>query len=754
MAAFCGLIGFVVIYHYASFERPLLKFAIVIDAGSTQTRSSLFSVMLDESPEFAATNQYSYLTHPFKDQVALESSQNKQQVEVELNKFVQVRQVSSCVNGDPLTSLRSELNARQLVEKCINKFAQHIKKLDFLAENALDGLNNGENDDDGSGDQLDSQEVSDQLALLNHRVNSVTYLHLGATAGMRSLARLNESKAREKMQWIDSALNASSSLIAEGPMVNKGYVGILDGAQEASFAWISVNFIGENLKFVSESPGEIIKVDNGADNDKNNNKSTLGYHIEQEQKLAKIQEPTKETSRPIESIGTLELGGASAQMAYELPTWWPDEQIKNSSLESQQLKLFNRNYHLATRSDLCLGTSQAVLRAYYVILRDYYELPANREPSNSNNLFNQQVEVENPCLQKASRVSLTGAEVAEILRGVCLAPTGNDSLAQQTRDFMSSRVVVRFLGTGNTLKCNSIVDKLLEPQQCKKYFSLCPESKNTQPPPAQMPFVTISGYNKALASLNLKKSNVKSVFSSTETTEPTSDDTTSTNPQQANEMIIKDKLGGYPIDYVEFTDKTRDFCQVDVGEFPIRFPKIKSQFYSITCMQLVYINKLLTDFYNFDPLGNWSQIMFLIFPAKSQQQNQQQQLKASNKLDSIIAKKRDDKKDIGWTLGLLLNATSFQLEDAEANKADIKYHHGASVLFIMRATVFLMFGCLLIASMTIVFGAVLAKWSNGRRSSVYINPPPSYGTSQPGSLTSAKEAPRETIVQFRDSSVG
>lgn len=646
MVALTGLTGFIIVYHYATFERPMQQFAIVTDAGSTQTRSSLFTVSLNSG------NLNRWLEQD-EDTDPAEADQR-----MPLASLFQVQQVSSCLNGGPVAALQSESGATNLTLKCLRKFSQHIKRLDFLA-------NNEEPDPDDSEDELgplDSEEVSRRMAGASHRVNSMTHFYLGATAGMRALSQLNATRAREKILWMERALNESNRLLARGPFINKAFLDIIDGSDEAGFGWLSVNFVCDKLE-VQRRP-----------------LTMPHYSLLSSNGTGPQQVPAPASQ--VGSVGTLELGGASAQMAYQVPDQFTESAIEMSGLEPKRLELFNAEYQLATRSDLCLGMSQAVLRTNYVLLRQWLGPNVNRSSTSTS------IELANACMQNRSSLSLSGSQLADIFGAPCLAADGAaDAPGNQAfKDFIAAAKEVRFVGLGNATQCDQLLSALTEPQLCNKYFSLCPTSKNRQPPPTGMPFVTISGYNKALLVLDLQREQVRAAHEL--------------------EQTIADQLGGYSIDKYEFANKTREFCALDVAQFPDRFPKMNKAFYSLNCLQLVYINKLLTEFYRFESAASWNQIKFLLFPVKQSQSKQ----------EGPAA----DKNDIGWTLGLLLNATSQRLADDLAGEQFIFYHHGASLAFIMRTTIFLMLACTLLA-IGFLGTAILAVQRRRRRGQAYMN---------------------------------
>lgn len=757
MAGFCGLIGFVVVYHYANFERPIIRFAIVIDAGSTQTRSSLFTITLD-TPELTK-----WLDSGASYNEDDESNDDNEVYSTPLNELLQVKQISSCVNGGPMASLSSQFEADKLVKKCLKKFTRLIKLLDFENDDNDDDNDNLDErfalltrqkslvvgssqlqqttnstkttQDDSDSDTsllLESSELSKQMDLVNHHVSSVTHYYLGATAGMRALAQLNETRALEKLDWVDRALNKSNSLVEYGsPYLNRGYVSIISGSDEAAYGWTSVNFICDKL--VAKSITNPTQIESRQDTDQDEGSS---YSLEQESQTQQV----KRTSHKMpESIGTIELGGASAQMAFE--TKYSDlSSFVNDPFEARQLKLFNGQYNLVTRSDLCLGMSQAVLRANYILMRRHFEMNkfANLRPINQSSSSQQQVflsEIENPCGQLRARTSLSSTELSKIFASACLVPSESDLNSDIFKDFITrTNLKIALVGSSNLNQCETLLDNLIDSNKCKNYFKLCPDSTPKQLQSISssssssssaikinnngMPFVTISGYNHALRAINLTPKNAS----------------LSLKPKVAQlESIISEKLGGRSIEFDEFVNETRSLCSTNFDEISSKFPRVNKAYQMVICLQLVYIRKLLTEFYGFNPIisGNknnetsssWSQIKFLLFQPTEAQQKQLQ---------------HNGKRDIGWALGLLLNTTSQQLGKAAVSndldvvgdgsasvEEEIFFHHGASVKFALRATLLLMLACCLIGMSMLIAGLIWARESN-RTGSAFSNHSSSY----------------------------
>lgn len=715
LAALCGLVGFLIVYHYATVERASEHFAIVVDAGSTQTRSSLYriTVHVPELAEWQERVSEQFAAHPGAelDEAELESSELK----FPLSSLVQVRQVSTCDNGGPLAAISGPAEANELIRGCLVKFVNHIKLLDFGGHKEAAAAAAAVATQDVA---LDADEVNRQLALTSHRVNSVTHFYLGATAGMRALELANATRAREKLHWVEEALSRTNQLIIAakgGPFVNRGFVGIIEGSDEASLGWVSVNFISDTLyvhpaaPFGSQPP---------RCNQTGQELDSPAYHLQSEPAATAAAvdfEPGRRymACQP-HSIGTLELGGASAQMAFQVvDNQLGSRQIQNTSMDEQQLELFNARYRMATRSDLCLGMSQAVLRLNYVLLHRLFATQINQ----TNGQLPPTNKAQNPCLQRGARLNLDGPELAKVWRGACLrANLDNLNPAMRNLDAafraaMARQQWIELLGTGQTEQCAELLGDLIEPTKCRRYFELCPAHKIEQPP-KDMPFVTISGYNHALNVLGLQQ--------------PQTDEPLAKNDQHSQDtewqklsQIIDNKLGGSSISHSEFIDKTRQFCSTNANELLQKYPKVKPKFRDIICLQLVYMRKLLTEFYRFEPGTNWSQIKFLIFAPKSVP-NQFSALKKTSASAQEV--KLDARRDIGWTLGLLLNATSLQLDSSDSNQ--IYFRHGATVGHIFRATVLLMLACCLIALGLLVVGVVEVRRAQDR-ADAYIGHLPS-----------------------------
>ncbi|XP_035768769.1 ectonucleoside triphosphate diphosphohydrolase 2-like [Neolamprologus brichardi] len=133
-----------------------------------------------------------------------------------------------------------------------------------------------------------------------------TPLCLGATAGMRLLSITNASKSQRVMKEVENKLQSYPFKFKESI--------ILSGQAEGVFGWVTVNYLLEN--FVKYG--------------------FVGHWMN----------PGRET------IGALDLGGASTQITFET-----SEKVENEN-NTMELKLFGETYRLYTQSFLCYGQDQ------------------------------------------------------------------------------------------------------------------------------------------------------------------------------------------------------------------------------------------------------------------------------------------------------------------------------------------------------------------------------------------------------------
>ncbi|XP_029961177.1 ectonucleoside triphosphate diphosphohydrolase 2-like [Salarias fasciatus] len=133
-----------------------------------------------------------------------------------------------------------------------------------------------------------------------------TPLCLGATAGMRLLDIVNSTEAQRVLKEVETKLRSYPFHFKEAV--------ILSGQAEGAYGWVTVNYLLEN--FVK-----------------------YGF-------IGQWLNSGKET------IGALDLGGASTQITFETP-----ETVEDKS-NLMELKLYGKTYKLYTQSFLCYGQDQ------------------------------------------------------------------------------------------------------------------------------------------------------------------------------------------------------------------------------------------------------------------------------------------------------------------------------------------------------------------------------------------------------------
>nr|XP_020454980.1 ectonucleoside triphosphate diphosphohydrolase 2-like [Monopterus albus] len=137
-----------------------------------------------------------------------------------------------------------------------------------------------------------------------------TPLYLGATAGMRLLRLVNATESDRVLKEVEDKLRSYPFALRKAA--------ILTGQEEGVYGWVTVNYLHEN--FVK-----------------------YGF-------VGRWLNPSKET------IGALDLGGASTQITFETSKKVEDER------NLMELTLYGQTYRLYTQSFLCYGQDQFLLK--------------------------------------------------------------------------------------------------------------------------------------------------------------------------------------------------------------------------------------------------------------------------------------------------------------------------------------------------------------------------------------------------------
>ncbi|XP_064465833.1 ectonucleoside triphosphate diphosphohydrolase 2-like [Ornithodoros turicata] len=237
-----------------------------------------------------------------------------------------------------------------------------------------------------------------------------TPVYLGATAGMRLLNISNPDRSDALFLSIECSLRNFSLRQAS----------ILTGQQEGLFAWLSVNYLLD--AFLDETP---------------------------------------------ETLGALDMGGASTQIAFQADT--PN---------SIHLKLYGRDYGVASRSYLCFGVNEAMRRFLARLVEQ----------------GNFATTVESPCHNEG----LSFNRSADDLFGSPCTQTRATIRWLQNND---GNTTFTFVGKSSGQKCYEAVTDMMGPHGCHLVYKECVDPMVPAVPTNQK-FVAFSAYYYLMKALN------------------------------------------------------------------------------------------------------------------------------------------------------------------------------------------------------------------------------------------------------------
>uniref|UniRef100_A0A3Q1CHT2 Ectonucleoside triphosphate diphosphohydrolase 2a, tandem duplicate 2 n=1 Tax=Amphiprion ocellaris TaxID=80972 RepID=A0A3Q1CHT2_AMPOC len=219
-----------------------------------------------------------------------------------------------------------------------------------------------------------------------------TPLCLGATAGMRLLNIVNGTESQRILKEVENKLKSYPFQFKEAV--------ILSGQAEGAYGWVTVNYLLENfVKF-----------------------GFVGQWLN----------PGRET------IGALDLGGASTQITFET-----SEKVENES-NVMELKLYGQIYRLYTQSFLCYGQDQFLRKLLAHLIKTQGVKP----------------QVFHPCYPQQFNVSVRLGQ--DVFDSVC------------TKDYRPAQfdphMTVTVVGTGDYRSCLDSVMQMFS-------FGSCPYSK-------------------------------------------------------------------------------------------------------------------------------------------------------------------------------------------------------------------------------------------------------------------------------------
>uniref|UniRef100_T1IIW9 Uncharacterized protein n=1 Tax=Strigamia maritima TaxID=126957 RepID=T1IIW9_STRMM len=248
------------------------------------------------------------------------------------------------------------------------------------------------------GDINKPEEAGESLAAcINETVRKVpddrrsfTPIYLSATAGMRILQEAKPDMAK-------AVFDSVSKKFQESPFKNMpNNVGILGGREEGAYAWIAANLIQEKLG---------------------------------------------QTGEKVPTTGTLDMGGASTQIAFETTEKKPSA----SHEDYVSLNLYGHDFTVFTHSYLCFGQDQVIKRVKAQVI-------LNSQQSAT-------LPYTHPCLHKNREIKI---EVRNLFYQTCTVPLPAN-LASLTNETM-----LTFAGSGNVVECNKLIDEILNPVNCNQ----------------------------------------------------------------------------------------------------------------------------------------------------------------------------------------------------------------------------------------------------------------------------------------------
>lgn len=232
------------------------------------------------------------------------------------------------------------------------------------------------------------KEMKNQWQVSHHKLP----VYLGATAGMRILNLTDAKAVQQIFQDFKKYIDSSIYKIIDVRMIT--------GPEEALYAWITVNYINHNLIF-------------------------LDRH---------------------DSVGILDMGGASTQIAYE-----------DKISFNKEVTLYGFRYKVYTQSHLCFGAQEFENRYLQYLVDKNYQ----------NNV------ITDPCANDGHTFSIKGSS---FLSSICVKKIIYD----QHYEINSNRTFY-FTGKYNFKLCSQIVSELIDREKCFITYQYCPKRPASHP---------------------------------------------------------------------------------------------------------------------------------------------------------------------------------------------------------------------------------------------------------------------------------
>ncbi|XP_036395718.1 ectonucleoside triphosphate diphosphohydrolase 3 [Megalops cyprinoides] len=264
-------------------------------------------------------------------------------------------------------------------------------------------------------------------------LQSSTPIFLGATAGMRLLRIQNETASDEILRSMEKYLRSLP--------FNFQNASIISGEEEGLYGWITANYL-------------------------------MGNFLERNLWNAWVRPHGAQT------VGSLDLGGASTQIAFTAPL---DEGIGTEGYT--RVRLYGYEYNVYTHSFLCYGKNEAEKRV----------LAALAQSSSSTT-------VENPCFPVGFNTSMPAAN---IFGSPCTQQPPSYDPGQQ----------LHLVGTGDPAGCRAIVQSIFDLASCHGRANC--SFAGVYQPDISGDFMAYAGFYYTAAALKLGSSFTLEAFNST-----------------------------------------------------------------------------------------------------------------------------------------------------------------------------------------------------------------------------------------------
>ncbi|VDN96949.1 unnamed protein product [Rodentolepis nana] len=232
-------------------------------------------------------------------------------------------------------------------------------------------------------------------------VQSRTHQYLAATAGMRLLELENPLKSDAIIEALQLNLHRTDLKLGN-PYSD---VRVMSGRDEGIYAFITVNYL-----------------------------------------LGKFGDRDTSPVSQLQTVGSLDLGGASTQIAFV-----PD--VDQNAPHTSTQKLFGNDFRIYSFSYLCYGKSAAEKRVWAQIIFDH--TPPHTSPIN------------NPCLHKGKTITINAAPLFD---DQCIGGKyASDLVGSALQKPTGLPDSITFTGTGEPDKCRAVVEKMFQSSKaCSK----------------------------------------------------------------------------------------------------------------------------------------------------------------------------------------------------------------------------------------------------------------------------------------------